>query len=185
MLPLVVIVVICLAWLWGYSAYKRAVKAREDAATTWLAVEIQLKRRRDAVVGLVAVGGRYAPAEQAMLTALDEDRVVTASAEQLGPGPAARAENRLTGSLRAFFTVVPKYPQMAADAEFQRLQGELVAAERDVTHPRASYNSAAKRFNDRIKGFPVRLFAQSAGLTALPYAESAARDHGVARIDFA
>lgn len=181
---LAVIAAICLIGLYLLLLYNGMVKGNNMAEEGWSGVEVQMKRRRDLIPNLVSSVQAYAAHEAETLQHVTEDRVVAESAVHAGPSQAARAENHLTNSLRGLFAVVERYPQLKADANFMQLQNELVEIENNVTAARAIYNGNARSFNDRIQTFPSRLFAGTFGFHALPYVEAAARERGVARVDF-
>lgn len=183
--PLVAISVACLITLYLLLTYNGMVKARNVADEGWSGVDVQLKRRRDLVPNLVGTVQAYAAHEAQTLQRVTEDRVVAESAVHAGPSQAAPAENHLTDSLRGLFAVVERYPQLKADGNFRQLQAELVNIENNVAAARAIYNGNARRYNDKIQTFPARVIAGTMGFRPLPYVEAAARERGVARVDFA
>ncbi len=176
------LVVLAFLVLW---LYNRVVSAKNQAVEAWSGVEVQLRRRRDLVPNLVAAVAAYAQHEQAALQVVTEMRAAANAAAHHGAALAAPAENRLTGSLRGLFAVAERYPQLKADGNFLQLQRALVDTENNVQGARAIYNGNARRYNDRIQMLPTSLFIGYFGFRALPYAESAATERGVGRIDFA
>src|ERR687888_474474 len=108
---------------WIGRVYNKLVRLRNRADSLWADIDVQLKRRPDLIPNLVAVVSGYATHERGTL-----DEVTMARNQAIAattPGEQTQAENVLTGALGRLFANVENYPQLKAEAEFQRLQEEL------------------------------------------------------------
>ena len=76
---IIIVIIIGLILLWGWSIYNGLVKKQEAVASTWSQVENVYQRRADLVPNLVAVVKNYAEYEQETLTAVTEARAKAAA----------------------------------------------------------------------------------------------------------
>src|SRR5713101_7430902 len=106
--------------LWLAVNYNKLVRLRNRADSLWAVIDVQLKRRHDLIPNLVAVVSGYATHERGTLDevtlARNQAMAATNTAEQ------TQAENVLTGALGRLFANVERYPDLKAEASFQRLE---------------------------------------------------------------
>ena len=76
---IIIVIIIGLILLWGWSIYNGLVKKQEAVAATWSQVENVYQRRAELVPNLVAVVKNYAEYEQETLTAVTEARAKAAA----------------------------------------------------------------------------------------------------------
>ena len=177
---LAVLVVLVIGWLVG--RYDGLVRRRNQVDNAWGQIDVQLERRYDLIPNLVETVKGYATHERSTL-----DAVVRARAAALGAqGPAARAEadNALTGTLKSVFAVNEAYPQLKANAGFQRLQDELTHTEDRAAYARQYYNDAVPSDNNAVQSLPGPLIAGPIGFRPREYFRAVGEEQGPFTVRF-
>ena len=182
------IILVALALLALYLAfmYNGLVRLRNAVDEAWNQISVQLKRRHDLIPNLVEAVKGYMEFEQETLTRVVEARSAAVSAQAAGPGGAAQsaqAENILTGLLRQLFALVENYPELKANQNVLRLQGELTTTENQIAGTRERYNAAVRQFNTAIQRFPEVLMAGPMGFAGREYFAITETDAAVPDVD--
>lgn len=167
----IVLGVIALVIIWAVAAYNSLVRLRNMAKEAWSGIDVQLKRRSDLVPNLVETVKGYAKHERGTLDEVTRARSAVVAA---GSDTAERlkAENMLTSTLRSLFAVAEAYPDLKANANFSKLQGELSKIEDELQMSRRYYNGSARNLNNAVQQFPGVLIARACGFTEMPYFEA-------------
>ncbi|QMT39391.1 LemA family protein [Neisseria sicca] len=79
------------------------------------------------------------------------------------------AQSQNTQQLAA---MAQNFPQLKADATYQKLMGQLEALENDILARRENYNNRVKRFNSYRNSFPAVLVAQKLSFDTVEYFDS-------------
>ncbi len=143
--------------LWTIIAFNRLIRERNLMREGWSGVDVQLKRRRDLIPGLVETVKSYAGHEQRLLENVTELRSERPPGE--GLGEMQDRENVLTDQLKRLFAVVEAYPDLKASGNFLELQTLLVEIEDQIQMARRYYNGAVRNYNTRAESFPTNLVA--------------------------
>ena len=125
-------------------------------------MDTELQRRYDLIPNLVATVKGYAAHERAVLERVTELRNRCA-ANRGAVADQERDENELVGALKQMFVVVENYPQLKADQNFLKLQGELINTENRIQAARRFYNGNVRDFRNRCESFPSNLVAGAFG----------------------
>ena len=138
--------------------YNRLVRLRNEVATGWANIDVQLERRGDLIPNLVETVKGYAAHERGVF-----DEVARARAAAAGPasGPAEQAaqENQLTQALGRLFAVAEANPVLRASENFQQLQAELTNTEDRIAAGRRFYNANVRELNTKVESFPSNVVA--------------------------
>ena len=141
--------------------YNRIVSEEQQAEAAWGQVENQLQRRADLIPNLVEVVKGYASHEKAVF-----DNIANARAAMVGAGSRAdkiNAANQLDSAISRLLVVTENYPQLKADANFQRLMDELAGTENRLAVARNRYNEAVQQYNTDVRGIPGSWWARIGG----------------------
>jgi LemA protein len=172
---------LALAALWGGSVYNKLVRLRNRADSLWADIDVQLKRRHDLIPNLVAVVSGYATHERGTLDevtlARNQAMAATNTAEQ------TQAENVLTGALGRLFANVERYPDLKAEASFQRLEEELAQLEQVISMSRQAYNLTVQAYNNAVDTLPNAYVAWMTSFEDRPYLTAAESDRAVPEVD--
>jgi LemA protein len=176
-----VLALLALGVFWFGRIYNRLVRLRNRADALWADIDVQLKRRHDLIPNLVSVVSGYATHERGTL-----DEVTIARNQAIAatsPGEQTQAENVLTSALGRLFANVENYPQLKAEAEFQRLQEELADLERVISMSRQAYNLTVQAYNNVVDTVPTAVVAWFSSFEDRPYLTAAESDRAVPEVD--
>ncbi len=152
-LGLLTVVALYIIW-----AYNKLVRLRQSAAEAWSDIEVQMKRRYNLIPNLVETVKGYAGHEKTTLEDVVNARN-SAMASQGAPGEQAAAENMLSGALKSLFALSEAYPELKANENFMKLQGELSEMEQHIQMARRFYNGMVRILNTMVEQFPSNLVA--------------------------
>jgi LemA protein len=147
--------------LWVLVSYNRLVGLRNQVATGWHQIDVQLKRRHDLIPNLVNDVRDAMDFERDTLTAVIDARAKALTAS--GPADAAQKEGQLTQALGRLLALAENYPTLKANENVKRLQEELSATENAVGFARQFYNDVATKFNTAQQVFPANILASMLG----------------------
>jgi LemA protein len=152
--------------LWFMGTYNGLIRLRNHCRESWADIDTELKRRHDLIPNVVAVVKRYAAHEQHLFEEVTAARARTNTTDHTGThvGELCRAENELLRSVRRVFAVAEAYPALKADAQFLRLQQELVNTEDRIQASRRFFNANVRDLNNRVESVPSSLVASMAGI---------------------
>ena len=151
-------VLVLLPVIWLVVQYNALVGLRNHIAESWSNVDTELKRRYDLIPNLVACVKGYAAHERAVLERVVELR--NRCAANHGPvADQARDEGQLVEALKQMFVLVEGYPQLQADQNFLKLQGELINTENRIQAARRFYNGNVRDYRNKCESFPSHLVA--------------------------
>ena len=155
---IILAVIILVPLVWFIVQYNSLVGLRNYITESWSNVDTELKRRYDLIPNLVATVKGYAAHERAVLERVVELR--NRCAANHGPvADQARDEGELVNALKQMLVVVENYPQLKADGNFLKLQGELINTENRIQAARRFYNGNVRDYRNKCESFPSNLVA--------------------------
>ena len=177
---IIVIVVLGLFLLWGWTTYNGFVTKQENMTKAWSQVENVYQRRADLVPNLVALVKSYTEYEQSTILAVTEARAKAASAtvntddfDDLEFASYESAQKELGNSINRLLVAVENYPDLKASDNYLTLQAQLAGCENRIFTERERFNEEAKAYNQSIRKFPGNLIAKLCGFEKRPYFEAA------------
>ena len=158
---IIFIVVIVLLLLWLVSLYNRLVSLRNRRQNAFADIDVQLRQRHDLVPQLVDTVKGYATHERELLTKITEARSAAISAQSIDDKIAA--EKQLSYALQGLKIAVEAYPDLKANQNFLKLQGELSDIENKLAAARRFFNGATTEYNNAVESFPGNMIARNFG----------------------
>ena len=162
----IVLAVVAVLAVWGYSVYNGLVEKEEAVHGAWSNVETQYQRRSDLIPNLVNTVKGYAAHEQQTLAAVVDARSKATSmnvdADDLTPERLAafqQAQEGVRSALGRLIAVAENYPDLKANQNFLQLQEEISDLENKLAAVRRYFNSATKELNNAVETFPSNLIA--------------------------
>jgi len=140
--------------------YNRFVRLKVNVGEAWSDIEVQLKRRYNLIPNLVETVKGYAAHEKGTLENVVKARNAALKAEGASPAEHGRTENVLTGALRQLFALAESYPNLKANENFAKLQGDLSLLEDEIQKSRRFYNGNVRVNNTLVEQFPSNLIAR-------------------------
>ena len=168
---------------WAVLAYNRLVRLRNQVATAWSDIDVQLQRRHDLVPQLVAAVQGYAAHEGAVLEAVTALRTRALGLQD--PGELGQVEADLEQALGRLLLLREAYPDLKASDNFARLQEDLVDVEEQLQYARRYYNGAVRDLNDAVQRVPDVLVARSSGFREAAFFQAAADSRPAPKVDIA
>ncbi|WP_207914909.1 LemA family protein [Luteimonas arsenica] len=157
---------------WAVVAYNRLVRLRNQVATAWSDIDVQLQRRHDLVPQLVAAVKGYAAHESAVLEAVTALRSRALGLQD--PAELGQVEAELEQALGRLLLLREAYPDLKANENFARLQADLGDVEEHLQYARRFYNGAVRDLNDGVQRVPDVLVARSFGFREAAFFQAAA-----------
>jgi LemA protein len=162
----IVIGVVGLLVIMGFSSYNGLVSKEEEVGRAWGNVESDYQRRADLIPNLVSTVKGYANFEQETLTKVIEARAsatqVKIDASNLTPENMAayqQAQGGLSSALSRLLVVSENYPDLKANQNFLDLQAQLEGTENRINVSRQRFNDTVNDYNIKRRTFPAVLFA--------------------------
>jgi LemA protein len=166
---------------WVAVAYNRLVRLRNQVATAWSDIDVQLQRRHDLVPQLVAAVQGYAAHESAVFEA-----VTALRSRALGlrdPAELGQVEAELEQALGRLLLLREAYPDLRASENFARLQEDLVDVEEHLQYARRFYNGAVRDLNDIVQRVPDVLVARTFGFGEAAFFQASADSLAAPRVE--
>jgi len=149
--------------------YNRLITLSNLTKNAWHQIEVQLERRADLIPNLVETVKGYAAHEREAFENISKARAIFSQAGDMNQK--AEATNMLTAALKSLFAVAENYPELKANQNFLKLQGELSGIESRIAYERESFNDAVLLYNNTQQMFPFSVVAYLSGFTPRYYFE--------------
>src|SRR5581483_10861658 len=169
--------------VWLVASRNRIIRMINAIDNAYAQVDVLLKRRADLIPNLVEVVRGYAAHERGVFESVSAARAGLLAAR--GAKEADDANGLLSQSIGRLLAVAEAYPQLKADANFGRLQAELVDTENRLSFGRQSYNETVLDYNNVVTTFPGSLFARGLGAEKRPMLSTADSDRALPKVSFA
>lgn len=163
----IVLAVVAVLAVWGYSVYNGLVEKEEAVHGAWSNVETQYQRRSDLIPNLVNTVKGYAAHEQQTLAAVVDARSKATSmnvdADDLTPERLAafqQAQEGVRSALGRLIAVAENYPDLKANSNFQELQAQLEGTENRIAVARTAFNEKTQAYNVAVRRFPANLWRE-------------------------
>ncbi len=154
---LVIVLIVVALVVVGALLYNRLIRSRNRVDTAWSDIDVQLQRRHDLIPRLVTAVDQYAKYEKATLEAVTELR---AEAMRVADVDArGKVEEKLSEGLGRLIAVAENYPDLKANQNFLKLQGELVETENYLQFARRYYNGSVRDYNTITATVPSNIVA--------------------------
>jgi LemA protein len=163
-------------------SYNRFVSEEEAIKAQWAQVQNQLQRRSDLIPNLVETVKGYAAHEREVFEAVAESRARLAGAST--PAEAIEASNAQSSALARLLAIAENYPQLKADASFNRLMDELAGTENRIAVERMRYNERVQLYNTSRRQFPANITAALFRFKEYPFFEVPPEAQKVPTVNF-
>ena len=163
-------------------SYNKFTTQEEAIKAAWAEVENQLQRRNDLIPNLVETVKGYASHEAGVFKDIADARSRLLAAKS--PEETIQAANQQTSALGRLLAVVENYPQLKADAQFNRLMDELSGTENRLAVARMRYNERLQEYNTQRRKFPSNVTAKMFGFKEYPYFEAPPSAQAAPKVDF-
>jgi len=187
----IIIGVVAVLVLMGFSSYNGLVSGEENVGKAWGNVESDYQRRADLIPNLVNTVKGYANFEKETLTKVIEARAsatqVKIDANNLTPENLAafqQAQGGLSSALGRLLAVAENYPDLKANQNFLDLQAQLEGTENRINVSRQRFNDTVNDYNISRRKFPSVLFAGMLGFKEKGYFKAEAGSEKAPEVKF-
>lgn len=175
--------------------YNTLTTKQQNVKAKWANVETQLQRRADLINNLVEAAKLAGVQEQEVFGKIAEARSRLLNATQQPPqgeggdkSPEQKqqiidAANSFGGTIGRLLVLQEAYPQLQSNANFMKLQDEVVGTENRIATARKDYNEAVQDYNTTRARFPTVISAKLFGFKEEPYFKAEEGATQVPRID--
>ncbi len=171
---MIAIVVIALFAGLFAALYNRLIRSRNRVETAWSDIDVQLQRRHDLIPRLVKAVDQYAKYERATLEAVSELR--TEAMRIADVDARGEAEEKLGAEVGRLIALAESYPDLKANENFLKLQGELVETENYLQFARRYYNGSVRDYNTMTATVPSNVVASLFGFSERPFFQKSSDD---------
>ncbi len=176
---------------WIGSKYNSIIPLDENVKKSWAEVQNQYQRRADLIPNLVNTVKGAANFEQKTLTDVIEARAkatqMKVDIDDLTPEKLQQyqaAQGQLGSALGRLMMITENYPELKANQNFLDLQSQLEGTENRVTVARKDYNNSVEKYNNKVRRFPMNLFAGVFGMKTRTTFEAEAKAQTAPTVDF-
>ncbi len=187
----ILIGVVALLVIMGFSSYNGLVTKEEGVGKAWGNVESDYQRRADLIPNLVNTVKGYADFEKETLTKVIEARAsatqVKIDASNLTPENIAafqQAQGGLSSALGRLLAVAESYPDLKANQNFLDLQAQLEGTENRINVSRQRFNDTVNEYNVSRRSFPAAMFASIFGFKEKGYFKAEAGSEKAPEVKF-
>lgn len=154
-----------LIWLWIafvimviIISYNKIVKLWNITQNAFADIDVWMKKRFDLVSNLVEVVKWYTKHESSVFEKISTIR--TAFTNAWSNKEKIESNDKLTASLKSFFAVSEKYPDLKASHSFLDLQKKLSKMEDTIAQSRRYYNATVREYNNMLQVFPTNILSK-------------------------
>lgn len=187
----IIIGVIGVLVIMGFSSYNGLVTKEEGVGKAWGNVESDYQRRADLIPNLVNTVKGYANFEKETLTQVIQARAsatqVKIDANNLTPENLAafqQAQGGLSSALGRLLAVAESYPDLKANQNFLDLQAQLEGTENRINVSRQRFNDTVNEYNVSRRRFPAVIFANMLGFKEKGYFKAEAGSEKAPEVKF-
>lgn len=178
----IVIGIVVVVVLWGWSGYNGFVTKNEAVDNQWAQVQTVYQRRFDLIPNLVESVKGAMKQETAVFDALAEARTRYAGA--VGTDAKATAAGQVESAFGRLLVIMENYPQLKSVETVQTLMVQLEESENRVSVERKRFNDTVRTLNIAVKVFPSNILAGLFGFKERTYFEAAAGAENAPKVSF-
>ena len=179
---IVILAVVAVVVLWGFSGYNSLITMNERADAQWATVETQYQRRFDLIPNLVNSVKAVLTQEQTVFGELADARARYSGASS--PNERASAATQVESALSRLLVIVENYPQLQSSQNVRDLMAQLEGTENRISVERTRFNDMIRDYNASIKRFPKNLLASMFGFNVRSYFEAVTGAENAPTVNF-
>lgn len=153
------IITICIfaaCFLWGLISYNKIIGLKNQVASAWSDIDVQLKRRHDLIPKLVKTVKAYKDYEK---ETLELTTLLRTAESQNTPSEQESIESHINQKLEKLILLQENYPELKASHSFIELMQALTDTEDKLQYARRYYNGSVKIFNTKLQQIPDNIIA--------------------------
>ena len=149
---LVILGVLAVLVIWGFSSYNNLVSLNEQVDAQWAKVETQYQRRFDLIPNLVNSVKGILTQEQTIFGDIAEARTRYSGATSANDKAAAASQ--VESAFARLLVIMENYPQLQSSSNVRDLMTQLEGTENRISVERTRFNDMVRDYNVSVKKFP-------------------------------
>ena len=179
----IILIIIAVAIVfWIINTYNKLIRLKNKVQEAFSTMDVYLKKRWDLVPNLVEVVKGYAKYEESTFKEIAELR--SGSYGDMSNADKIDANNKLSAQLSKIVAVAENYPELKANENFVKLQGQLEEFEKDIAESRKYYNAVVLQYNNAVMLFPQNIVASMFHFTTEKMFEAAENERENVKVQF-
>lgn len=139
--------------------YNKLVRLRYSVRNSWSDIDVHLKKRYELLPNLIEDVKGYAAHESETFAKIRQLRTAAMNAQT--PNEKARADNKLTETLKSIFAVAEAYPELKANEHFKEIMVNMKEIDDNIEQARRYYNASVREYNIATSVFPTNIIASA------------------------
>lgn len=139
--------------------YNKLVRLRYAVRNSWSDIDVHLKKRYELLPNLIEDVKGYAAHESETFTKITQLRTAAMTAQT--PLAKAKADNKLTETLKSIFAVAEAYPELKANEHFKEIMANMKEIDDNIEQARRFYNASVREYNIAISVFPTNVISSA------------------------
>jgi LemA protein len=152
-----ILIFIAALFVYGVVLFNKLIRSRNRVDTAWSDIDVQLQRRHDLIPNLVSAVDQYAAYEKSTLATVTELRSQAKRIEDVAQR--GDVEEQLGAGMHKLIALAESYPDLKANENFMKLQGELTETEDYLQFARRYYNGSVRDYNTLTEVVPSNIVA--------------------------
>jgi LemA protein len=139
--------------------YNKLIRLRYAVKNSWSDIDVHLKKRYELLPNLIEDVRGYAAHESETFTKITQLRTAAMNAQT--PVEKARADNKITETLKSIFAVAEAYPELKANEHFKEIMANMKEIDDNIEQARRFYNASVREYNITTSVFPTNIIASA------------------------
>jgi len=156
-----------------YASYVGVIQKKNKVKEAFASIDVQLKKRYDLIPNILMMANKFMEHERSLIedvTKLRTEALNTKSGFS-NMEQKIKIENELQSKMGQLMVSMENYPQLKSNETMVQAMQTFAEMEEQISAARRFYNAAILDLNNAIEIYPSSMFANSMGLTVLPYFE--------------
>lgn len=162
--------------------YNVFVNLGEAVNKSWADIDTDLQQRSDLSARLVEILRSYVKHEHSTLEDVTNARKQFSEAKTLNEK--IDSAGKFEDVMGKLLVVAEQYPNLKADASFNRMMDTLTGLEENISESRKEFNGTVRNYNVTSKSFPANMAFMVMGAKAINYFNTAENGKISPRLDF-
>ncbi|MFH1211465.1 MAG: LemA family protein [Candidatus Woesearchaeota archaeon] len=162
--------------------YNSFVNLEEAVNKSWADIDADLQQRSDLSARLVEILRSYMKHEHSTLEDVTNARKQFSEAKTLNEK--IDSAGKFEDVMGKLLVVAEQYPNLKADASFNRMVDTLTDLEENISESRKEFNRSVRNYNVTSKSFPANMAFMVMGAKAINYFNTGENSKMSSRLDF-
>ncbi|NVK20894.1 MAG: LemA family protein [Kangiellaceae bacterium] len=152
----IALLIVAVIIIWALLSYNSLIHLKNQVASAWSDIDVQLTRRHELIPQLVKTVQAYKDYEKETLALTT---LLRSAKQNNSPKEQQSLEQKINIQLGKITLLQEAYPDLKADQSFLELMENLSDTEDKLQYARRYYNGSVKAFNTKVQQIPDNIIA--------------------------